>query len=570
MVEKLVKNLSLKMKLWLGCGSLLLILLITGGIGYKSALTTQKLATTVQFNTEKRRLSLLIQFALEREKVGGRDVLLHDDAANLADARADFQQRMATLQPLLTSPTSHRLFDQIHDTNDVYCRLADDAIQAHRSGDNAKALEIFYGPAAQQARADLKKSTVELVDWYGKLTADAQAEQIASTKQASLMILLLSLAGLGVGIAVALIVVRSLLHSIAPIVEILGEISKGNFCIPDLEIHTQDEIGQAAIAVNTLKGTLGGVVSGISLSAEQLASATEEIAASARQSSVNTQSQADQAFQVASAMQQMSATVREVSDHARKASEASMHSAQAARRSGEVAHETLATMQSIAASTSLAADRMVELGKSSREVGKIIDVITEIAGQTNLLALNAAIEAARAGEQGRGFAVVAGEVRRLAERTTAATQEIASMIQTIQSETRVAVEAIEKGNNDVALGVQKTNESGQALAEIISLSEEVGQMVAQIATAASQQNSATEQVNVSVSQISTLTQASSVNAGQTADACGNLASLAHELQRMVTQFCVDDKPRKSSATPPKSTREPAAPRSGIRPQRIPA
>jgi methyl-accepting chemotaxis protein len=271
-----------------------------------------------------------------------------------------------------------------------------------------------------------------------------------------------------------------------------------------------------------------------------LAGATEEIAQGAKQNSSSAHSEAEQAFQVASAMQEMSATVREVADHAQHASVASKQSATSARKGGEIADETLLTMNSIASSTSNAAGRILELGKSSEKIGNIVAVITEIAGQTNLLALNAAIEAARAGEQGRGFAVVAGEVRRLAERTASATKEIAGMIQTIQTETKVAVSAIEEGQREVEVGVKKTGETGQALKEIIGMSDQLGNMVAQIATAASEQNGAAEQITSSISQISGLTQTSSSNADQTAAACGHLSELASELHRLVNEFCVGE------------------------------
>jgi methyl-accepting chemotaxis protein len=238
-------------------------------------------------------------------------------------------------------------------------------------------------------------------------------------------------------------------------------------------------------------------------------------------------------------MQDMAGTVREVTYHAEKAQDASSQSAEAAREGGKIANQTLVTMNSIAASTKQAAKRILELGKSSEKIGNIIAVITEIAGQTNLLALNAAIEAARAGEQGRGFAVVAGEVRRLAERTASATQEIAQMIQTIQHETKVAVDAIEKGSIEVEEGVRKTGETGRALEEIIQISEQLGTMVAHIATAASLQECAVEQVSASISHVSNLSQNAWTNAEQSAKACGNLSVLASDLHHLVNQFSVD-------------------------------
>ena len=537
-----MKHLSLKKKLWLCSGSLLAILLLVGGVGYKTALTTDALVHTVQFNVQKQTLSDAIQLAVEKEKVGGRDALLHNDSKYMNVAREDFQQQMATLQPLLSTPTSHQLFARIQNSEVQYRGFVDKAIQLHQSGDNAGALETFYGPSAQGTRAELKQSTADLVDWYDNLAKGAEAEQVASSKRALILIPILSSLGLLAGISLAILIVRSLIASIKPIVEVMEQIASHNLCIPDVEIITDDELGQAGRALNRMKANLSKMVGSITQSAEELAAATEEIALGARQSSESAQSEAEQAMQAASAMQEMSATVREVAGHAEKASQASAQSAQAAQKGGKVADETLAAMNRIADSTGNAAARILELGNSSEQIGNIISVITEIAGQTNLLALNAAIEAARAGEQGRGFAVVAGEVRRLAERTAAATQEISSMIETIQSETKVAVDAIEKGNRDVKLGVERTGETGRVLKEIIGMSEQVGSMVAQIATAASQQEGATEQINSSVSQISSLTQQSSANASQTADACVNLSSLASDLHRLVNEFCVADSP----------------------------
>jgi methyl-accepting chemotaxis protein len=189
---------------------------------------------------------------------------------------------------------------------------------------------------------------------------------------------------------------------------------------------------------------------------------------------------------VSTAMQEMASTVTAVSDSCNKAATAASQAAETARLGGSIVAETLAKMKVIAESVGATANKMEELGRSSDQIGRIIGVIDDIADQTNLLALNAAIEAARAGEQGRGFAVVAEEVRKLAERTTTATQEIAQMIRNIQDETKVAVVAMESGTKQVEEGVTSTAKAGDSLRAIIQMSEQVGGMMAEIATAATE------------------------------------------------------------------------------------
>lgn len=322
-------------------------------------------------------------------------------------------------------------------------------------------------------------------------------------------------------------------------VDMLRDVAEGKGDLTKrLRADSEDELGKLARWFNTFVENLQNIIRTVQSSVQQVSASSLQLAGASEKLSGGSHEQAMQTEQVASAMTEMSQTIVDVAKNAGDAAGASHEASQTAEKGRDVVDRTVQGMLRIADTVREASETIGQLGQSSNEIGDIIKVIDEIADQTNLLALNAAIEAARAGEQGRGFAVVADEVRKLAERTSRATKEIAGMIDKIQTDTERSVSSMEVGSTEVRSGVELAGEAKKALDQIVAASNKGESMIQRIAAASEQQSTAAEEVSQNMETILRISHKSRGSTSQIKQTAEELKNLSGELQRMIGQFKV--------------------------------
>ena len=388
----------------------------------------------------------------------------------------------------------------------------------------ADCLACHGGPVGEKDPFGYAKEGMKAGDLCGAFSVRASTQGLVETSRAnSIAIFVVSFLTLLTAAGVLFFLVRKLVvKPLSASVAMANAIADNNLAMDDLPVDSEDEIGQATLALNVMKNNLRRTVQAISETAERVSTASEGLTTTSNHISANSEETSAQANVVSTAAQQVSQNLQTVATGAEEMGASIKEIAKNATEAARVATGAVRVAETTTATVS-------KLGDSSTEIGQVIKVITSIAQQTNLLALNATIEAARAGEAGKGFAVVANEVKELAKETAKATEDISRKIEAIQVDTKAAVDAI---------------------ASISGVIHQINDISGTIASAVEEQNATTNEMSRNVSEaahgsgeitsnIAGVAQAAentSQGASDTQKEAQMLVELSTQLRQLVEQF----------------------------------
>jgi methyl-accepting chemotaxis protein len=520
-----MKKLTLKMKLGLGFGSLLLILVAMGFVASGTVSRLAEISDRVDSMMTKKDRASQIEAEIEKQTTGIRGFLLtgREDLLKIDDqGKQELSENMDQLQKTIVTEDGKQLHAEIRRTFDEYRAIADREIELRRAGKTTEAVELAFSPATGEARTHLRKAVADFNALEDKLKEELLAEQTASESRARSVIWTLAVAGIGIGLTLAILITRSITGAISKMVAMIQVISENNLTVNDLEIASQDEIGQASVALNHMKNNLHGVIQSISGSAMQVASASEELNTTSQQITANSEETSAQADVVSKAAQTVSQNLQTVATGAEEMGASIKEIAKNATEAAKVATAAVKVAETTTATVS-------KLGESSNEIGQVIKVITSIAQQTNLLALNATIEAARAGEAGKGFAVVANEVKELAKETAKATEDISRKIEAIQSDTKAAVEAI----GTISGVIHQINDISSTIATAV---EEQNATTNEMSRNVSEAAQGSGEITSNISGVAEAAQGTTRGATDTQKASQQLVETSNQLRHLVEQF----------------------------------
>ena len=355
----------------------------------------------------------------------------------------------------------------------------------------------------QIARQD-QETSLDLLDKIVTLNEELAQTELDNGDRAVTTSDTMLLAGIIIGLVLAIllgiIITRMISVPLRKGVVFAKDIADGNLMVSlDAEItNRKDEVGQLGAAMQQMSDKLKDIVMNIIVGADNIASASQQMSSTSQQMSQGANEQASSAEEVSSSMEEMVSNIQQNTDNAQSTEKIAINATDGINQGNE--------------STKVSVESM-------KQIAEKITIINDIAFQTNILALNAAVEAARAGEHGKGFAVVAAEVRKLAERSKVAADEIDQLSKS---------------------GVAISEKAGQQLAEIVPEIEKTAKLVQEIAAASIEQNSGADQVNNAIQQLNQVTQQNAAASEEMATGAEELSSQAQQLKDMISFFKVDN------------------------------
>ncbi|MBI3714971.1 MAG: HAMP domain-containing protein, partial [Betaproteobacteria bacterium] len=460
--------------------------------------------------------------------VTDEEELLRQFKLDMDATSKDISERQKAVDALVGAGKGRDILAKVAEARERYRTTRAKLIERRTAGDNV-GVEVF---ATMKPQADAYLALVqEFVNWQQNEleTARANANQAASS--ARIQMIVAALLSLLAATVVGWLLSRSIVAPLLRARDSARQIAGGDLTVI-IDSKGNDEAAEMLAALADMQGSLRKIVDEVRIGAENVSTASSQIAAGNIDLSSRTEQQASSIEETAASLEELTSTVNQNAENTREADRLAVSASQIANRGGEVVNQVVMTMDIIQG--------------SSKKISEIIGVIDGIAFQTNILALNAAVEAARAGEQGRGFAVVAAEVRSLAQRSAAAAKEIKGLIN----------ESVETVGN----GSRLVDDAGRTMLEVVKSVKQVSDIIGEIATATREQSAGIGQVNTAVLELERVTQQNASLVEESAAASESLKEQATRLATSVGVFRVDrDSASQSTLQAPALDALPATP-----------